>query len=102
MLEKTIHRVSVQVADRAEVLTPPGHFKVVHVAPSRDNAEMIDIWIEVSTEPVMMKDRATRIFRIFGTGHPIPCGPGEVHLEHVGTAVTGNGLVWHTYLEGRA
>jgi hypothetical protein len=51
-------------------------------------------------EPTMPRER--RAFRLFGTGQPIPDGPGEPQLLHVATFLAGEPsgrLVWHLFEE---
>lgn len=77
-----------QIADEVELTMPLGA-KICTVASVQDT---LCIWAYVNTEA----EKERRIFRIFGTGHPIPVDK-EV-LTYVGTVITLNGvLVWHIF-----
>jgi hypothetical protein len=59
----------------------PAH--VVAVTPDR-----IEFWAETDTED----PGPVRVFRVFGTGHPLP-----TNVKYVGTCQRIAGLVWHLY-----
>jgi hypothetical protein len=68
-------------------LRVPGGSHPVHVAAS-DRPDQVLMWVEVDA----LVTPVTRVFQVFGTGHPIP---GD--YKYVGTAPTPFGLVWHVY-----
>ncbi len=84
---RTIHKQQLKMSDRQE-LTMPAGAKIVHVALQY---EEITLWYVFDTRKVGHPD--TRTFLIVGTGWDFV----EENVEHVGTVITDQGLVWHLF-----
>lgn len=69
---------------------PIGAGRVVHVAQQQGSDRAIQVWTEETPESLQQQVHGRA--RVFGTGHPIP-----LDLEHAGSLVAANGLVWHIY-----
>lgn len=52
-------------------------------------ARMIELWVEVDTDRLTSDN--SNIYRVFGTGHPLPDD-----ATHVGSVIDGP-FVWHVY-----
>jgi hypothetical protein len=92
---KSIYKYTLGPAGRQTIDIPTG-FKVRHVGPQRVTSatmEGIQLWAEV--DPNAPTVAAT--FEMAGTGHPVP-----VTGIYCGTAVMGDGFIWHIYLVGTA
>lgn len=74
-----------------QTLEIPEGFRVVHVGPPRATAhtvEGVNMWCEVNAGAAKVPVQ----FFIVGTGSGIPTG-----AFYLGTAVMGDGFVWHVY-----
>lgn len=101
-MTRRILRWEVPVDDQDHELEPGG--PVVHVAAHRDFPGRVEVWtLDPSDEefwaaPIGTRVHAravgpARVFRVFGTGQPIP--DGYVYLRS--TERTVHGLVWHLF-----
>jgi hypothetical protein len=80
---KSIWKYPLVLSGGPQTMFMPAGARVVFVGEQNDRPVM---WTEVGGgEP-----DTCRVFRIFGTGQPIPGG------EYVGTAICGR-FVWHVY-----
>jgi hypothetical protein len=89
-----IHRYQLPITDETAVEMPQGA-TVLSVHHSRTDPLGLDVWALVGTDAKQEK----RLFRVIGTGNPVPheCG------EFVGTVITHEGLfVWHVFDGGAA
>lgn len=69
----------------------PHEFRLTH-DPAAVATLAIDI-VEFWAEHDGTSEEVSRVFQVFGTGHPLPPG-----ARHTGTAPrTEEGLVWHLY-----
>ena len=89
---KRIWKFNIPIDDETLHLMLPKDAQVVSVGPGYDGSKNINpfgqMWIEGSFKH--FKEREF-LFRVFGTGHPIPVG-----WEHVGT-FNQSLFVWHIY-----
>lgn len=86
---RTIHRYELPITDRP-VIEMPIDARILPAPPSERLDERIEIWAEVSDDA----DVVRRVFRVVGTGNPLPedCG------QFIGTVITHQGrYVWHVY-----
>ena len=86
-MSRTIWKFAFDVDDHITISMPEGA-KVLTVQQQGDDA---CIWAEVN--PAAKPE--ARFFRVFGTGHPMPCEMGYSDV-HVGTWLAGP-FVWHLY-----
>ena len=94
-MDKVIFRHELEVEGYQELKLPVG-FKVLSCAPSRVYPNtMIDVWIQQPINSDLSAGTTQVAFHIFGTGHKIP---SYLLLNHVGTTVHENGLVWHVHI----
>jgi hypothetical protein len=83
----SIYRYEVPVDDQWHEIELTGD--LLHV-DSRDPT-VVEFWAFAFPSGPVPK-RRFRVFRVFGTGHPLPQG----HLRHHGSVVVAGGqLVWH-------
>lgn len=81
---KTIYRYEVPVDDAAHDRLLQGDIVKV---------EAKDLYtVEFWAEKTPASRQTPRLFRVYGTGHPVP-----VTAKHVGTCSRTGGLVWHLY-----
>lgn len=86
---KRVLRYEVPVDDREHAVRLPGYSKVLHVA-SRESG-VVEFWAEVIES---WEHYETRLFRVFGTGHPVPL----TGWYYAGTTLDQHpALVWHLY-----
>lgn len=86
-MTRSVWKYPVPVDDRNHVfLVPSGQWlPALHVD---SNADIVTIYAEVEPEAYAEPS----IFRVFGTGQPIPDG-----AVYMGTTFHDSGLVWHLY-----
>lgn len=92
---KTIHKYALGPTDRQTVDIPTG-FRVRHVGPQRPTSATLEgvmVWVEVDDS----KPTVATTFQIVPTGGVVP--PAGIYC---GTAVMGDGFIWHVYLIGTA
>jgi len=88
---RTIYRYELPITYGYKLELPIGH-KLLHVAPGREG-NYIDLWVDVDRyENNAFK---TRVFHVIPTGGEAP----TEYADYFGTAVMGDGLVWHVYVE---
>jgi hypothetical protein len=75
-----IYRYEVPVDDKWHEVALSGD--IVHVASRRRG--VVEFWVHQTHSGLV-----ARVFRVYGTGHPLPAG-----MIHRGTALDGP-LVWH-------
>jgi hypothetical protein len=89
----TIWRYSLRICD-AQVVDIPTGGKVLCVAHRQGTRDDIDMWVLVDDGPPATE---ARVFRVFGTGHPVEAD-GE--LVHLGTCqVLDGAAVFHVFEE---
>lgn len=88
-MSKQVWKYLVTISDNNQQLTIPSGAKLVYVGPQ---GKRIGLWFEVNTNETR---REPRIFRVFGTGHPINGGDHTVS-SHIGTVIMVP-FVWHVY-----
>lgn len=86
---KTIHRYTVAVDDLNHNIPLYGAAKPVAFAAYSSGARhYVEFWAEATQDVAV-----SHLYRVFGTGHPIPD-----EYQYVGTCPrTSSGLVWHLY-----
>jgi hypothetical protein len=84
---RTVFSYSLYVDDEIHKIMLPVGARIVHVALSTREYDVVRFWAEVDNDLPM----ETRIFQVFGTGQP-------VSGRYVGTTVATSGaLVWHLF-----
>lgn len=81
----TIYRYEVPVDDQWHELRLSGD--LLHIAARK--ADTVELWAFSDGSP-----GATRAFRVFGTGQPLP---DDATIGYQGTTLAPSGLVWHLF-----
>lgn len=90
-MTRRIFRYPLPIDDRVMLRLPEGA-TVLSVAPSRTTPREIDLWALVDPDPEGGLEY--RLFRVFGTGHPVTGDLGPF----IGTVVqTDTSLVFHVF-----
>jgi len=90
-IEAVVLKWTIPVDDRTHQVQWPSDAQVVHVAPDTAAVDVVLAWTVSTRRTDGGKDLFRfRNLRVYGTGQPIP-----TPCAHLGTAVTGVGLVWH-------
>jgi hypothetical protein len=93
--ERTIHRFQLNLGRNVIPVHVSG--KVLKAAAVKPGEDTVSVWALVDADPMASEGTSMlRRFLVTGTGHAID---SDYVLEHVGTAVTANGLVWHVFEE---
>lgn len=92
---RTIHRFQLNLGRNVFPVHVSG--KVLKTAAVKPGEDTVSIWALVDADPMSCEGTSMlRRFIVTGTGHLIE---SDHKLEHIGTAVTDNGLVWHVFEE---
>jgi len=84
---KSIWKFQFRIHDRVDIEMPVGA-RVLAVQMQNDQP---CLWALVDPKAV----KESRVFRVFGTGHPVPDG---LPMDFVGTfQMAGGALVWHLF-----
>lgn len=86
---KTIYKYVVEFGGVCEVAMPKGA-EVLSVTVSHNDARSLWVWAAVDTD----NDPELRVFRVFGTGHPLPDKLGKFHGTH-----PDGPFFWHVFEE---
>lgn len=90
---KTIHKFPLAIEGTQEITMPVG---ASVLTAGVDPNGIVCLWAEVNTDE---EKTETRVFALFGTGHPVTHKQGH-QLFYIGTVVERNRpLVWHIYEE---
>lgn len=87
---KAIWKYELEPAYKQTLYIPTG-FKVRHIGQAPGPLLVIGVWAEVESD----NEKVPIDFYISGTGHQLPLDVGVIYC---GTAVMGNGYVWHISL----
>lgn len=95
---RTVYKFVVPVDDAAHSI--PGDIVHVGRSPANEPDDRIIVWSEVVlTDDGEPSYADARLYRVYGTGQPLPRHRGSSNLSgatHVGTVQT-TALVWHLY-----
>ena len=89
---RTVYKYSVPITDEDTRIAMPKNATIVHVGHQDigiHRGMVVTFWAEVPDTDV---EEETRVFRVHGTGHPMPVGSA-----YVGTDLASDYLVWHLF-----